>query len=131
MSILSDLYRFKTSGALGHLTSTTTEKLSDEMDTGAASLGDGATDLYFVVNCVDVGTAAAGASFTVALKHATTSGGTYSVALSKVVPLADISKGEIFRAKLPASLARYLKASFQGAASMTGGATFEAQIATT
>ena len=130
MSILSNLYRFRTSGALGHLTVGTTEKLSDVLDTGAEKLGDGAGDLYFVVNCVDVGNAAAGASFTVALKGSTSSGGTYAAELSKVVPLADLSKGEIFRAKLPNGLARYLKSSFTGAASMTGGATFQAHIAT-
>lgn len=129
--LLSSLYAFAISGTEAMLTSGTTAKVSDAMDTGAALLGDGDTNLYFVVHCTDAGNAAAGASFTISLTDCDTSGGTYAVVASKVVPLATVqATGEVMRVKLPNGLKRYLKSSITGAASMTGGATFKAFLAT-
>ena len=131
MSLLSSLYAFLVSSAEAILPATTVAKVTDAFDTQAAGLGDGATDLYFVANAVDAGDSATGASYLIELKTCDTSGGTYTTVLSKTVPLATVKAlGEVMRSKLPNGLLRYLKVSITGAASMTGGSTFKAYIAT-
>ena len=129
MSLLSSLYAFSISSVEAMLTSGTAAMVSDALDLGASKLGDGATDLYFVVNCTDIGNAAVGTTFTVSLTQCDTSGGSYTVAGSVVIPRPTVA-GEVVRFKLPNNLQRYVKSSITPGANMTGGSTFRAFLAT-
>jgi hypothetical protein len=130
--IFDILYRFRDGVGPDLLTVGTTEKLSNPLDLVAEKINDGGGNLFLAVTVKDKGNAAAGATFDVKLVDCDTSGGTYRMAMGKTLTLAEVqAEGQVYLAALPARLKRYARASIQGGASMTGGATFNVQIITT
>ena len=129
--ILDAKWRFKTSGGSEDLaTSGTTAVTSDFINLLGSGYADGGSELIARVRCKST-TAAAGASFTVAVKHCDTEGGTYVDAVSVVVALASVVEStELAALRLPLGLKKYLKLVVTPAASMTGALTVNAGIAT-
>ena len=130
MSLLSRLYNFISSSSEDLSVVTTTAKVSDTIDLQAANLGDGATDLYFVAECVS-GTTGTATSYTVELTDCDTSGGSYVAAASKLVShvAATLPVGEVVRIKLPSGLRRYVRARIVAGGGETGTSLWRARIA--
>ena len=124
-------WRFKTSGGSEDLaTSGTTEVTSDYIGLVAGGYADGGSELVARVR-VKSTTAAVGASFNVAVMECATSGGTYTVAVQKTVPLASVIAGtEIAALRLPLGLKKFIELVVTPAASTTGALTVNAGIFT-
>ena len=129
--ILDAKWRFKTTGGSEDLaTSATSAVTSDFINLLGSGYADGGSELIARVRCKST-TAAAGASFTIAVMECATESGTYNVAVSKVVALADVvANTELAALRLPLGLKKYLKLVVTPAASMTGALTVNAGIAT-
>jgi hypothetical protein len=132
MSILSKLYNFLEGTSEDISAVAAVEKLSVAIDLQAANIGDGATDLYFVAECVS-GTTATGTSYAVTLQDCDTVGGTYVTKFSQTVPhvAGTLPVGEVVRAKLPNGLRQFVKATIKGSASPaeSGTSLWRARIA--
>ena len=130
MSILSKLYNFIKTSSEDLSVATTVATVSDTIDLQAANLGDGATDLYFVAECVS-GTTAVGTAYTVELTDCDTTGGSYVAAASKLVShvAGTLPVGEAARIKLPAGLRRFVRARIVAGAGETGTSLWRARIA--
>lgn len=130
MSIISKLYNFIKTASEDLSVATTVATVSDTIDLGAALLGDGASDLYFVAECVS-GTTGVGTVYTVELTDCDTSGGTYVAAGSKIVNhvAGTLPVGEAARMKLPIGMRRYVRARIVAGAGETGTSVWRARIA--
>lgn len=130
MSLISKLWNFISSSSEDLSVATTTAKLSDAIGVGEGNLGDGATDLYFVVECVS-GTTDTGTAYTVELIDSDLVGGAYVTKFSKTIThvAGTLPVGEVVRIKLPNGLNKFLKARITGGAGETGTSVWRARIA--